>query len=304
MIKKLSLILLLAGAQMQAVIDINGKGVNKQALFAGACTQGNHELAKLLIQAGVNVNHETADGMTLLIKAAQRNDIEMVRILLNAGANVNAGLNSNGVVALDCTQNTEIIKLLINAGTSVNNIIANGHNTSLSLKIQSRNIDNIKLLINAGADVNAKLADGHNVLQRGLDHNLDENYLEFLVNLGLDINATLNQSTLLHNSVAQNKIQVVKFLLSLPNINLEAVNPQGKTAFDLAVEGYRLEIIELFQNYFAEQEAKATRSQIDYAVDSNVITIANDTNGQLNVLHQVEVPAHSKAEVTTVISKI
>ena len=423
MIKKLSLILLLAGAQMQAVIDINGKGVNKQALFIGACSTGNHELAKLLIEAGVNVNHETADGMTPLMLAAQNNDINMIKLLLNTGANLtticksnginsgmvaldfthnteiirlltsagakvtgkndnkqslmkaaceqgnyelakiliqagvninqydsntefspliiatrrndiemvkillNAGANVNYVpprqlgslCALDMAHNTEIVKLLINAGADVNHKFWHGQCTSLSLAIGS-SLEKVKLLINAGAEIDVEFSDGLglNNMQRGIagivsygtERGEDAcRMIDYLISLGLDVNAKYeerknNHNTLLQTCVEWNCIQVVKFLLSLPQTDIKKINYFGKTAFDIAVENKRLEIIELFQNYFAAQEAKALRGNEQQATNKSVINIANNSNGQLNVLHQVEVPAHSKAEVTTVISKI
>ena len=58
MLKTLILSLLFAGAQMQAMIDIDGIGINKQALFFGACKQGNIELIEQLINAGVDINAE------------------------------------------------------------------------------------------------------------------------------------------------------------------------------------------------------------------------------------------------------
>jgi ankyrin repeat protein len=233
MLKKILIGLLLAATQMQAVIDINGKGVNKQALFIGACSTGNHELAKLLIEAGVNVNYETDDGMTLLMKAAQRNDIEMVKLLIIAGANVNTICKSVGNrVALDFTVNTEIIKFLINAGANVNNIFSiEEQYTSLSIKIAQKNIDNIKLLINAGAHINVKLSHGLTVLQQGLIKSglfnssnssiltiENEKYIELLINIGLDFNAPLDKynNTLLHlcSRSLRGGIKTVKLLLS------------------------------------------------------------------------------------------
>jgi ankyrin repeat protein len=395
MIKKLSLILLLAGAQMHAVIDINGKGVNKQALFIGACSTGNHELAKLLIEAGVNVNHETADGMTLLMKAAQRNDIEMVKLLITAGANVNAKLNNSDYNVLssaeprsmslkDQEQNTEIIKLLLNAGAQINNanfgraleIIPNFGNGRLDLYLRAgyklndnyaflaQRIGNchmnhgpsaakviketIMMLANYDLDINKFLnyqichnhypdacleSLWHVLVTKGYNgapcSAMTVPFLQFLFNQGFNFNSKSlfgalnpdsnhrsnqfisvqqlginNKQTFLICATRYQKTELVEYLLTLENIDVNLTNAEGKTAFDIACETGNIQIIELFQNYFAAQEAKALRSNEQQATNTSVINIANNSNGQLNVLHQVEVPAHSKAEVTTVISKI
>ena len=362
MIKKLSLILLLAGAQMQAVIDINGKGVNKQALFIGACSTGNHELAKLLIEAGVNVNLEDTIGMTPLMKAVQLKHVEMVKILLNAGANANAkssngSYNYNNVLYFaeagsmspkDLEQNTAIIKLLLNAGATISE-----YNFQRALEVASQgNNDRLKLYLEAGykiqqnnynvlAVILANKLSYNDVLQENLrqfiiimtNYGLDLNkfmnlnscnqaqeiwlqlfrrqdvvtlpFLKFLIEAGFDCNTkTQANLTFLAFLTQSQQAELVKYLLSLKNINVDIVNDKGKTAFDIACETGNIEIIELFQNYFAAQEAKALRGNEQQATNTSVINIANNSNGQLNVLHQVEVPAHSKAEVATVISKI
>ena len=169
MLKTLSLVLLLAGSQINAVIDINGKGINKQALFFGACSKGY---------------------------------IELVKTLLNAGVDVNAKNNGN---------------------------------TALGLAVMYRQMEAIELLIAAGADT-------------------------------------------------------------------EITNAQGKTAFDIALEMLNIQIIGIFQNYYKEQEAKQLAQA--NAIGKSVVTIANSSDNNLNILQNTEVPAHSKAVITTEISKI
>jgi ankyrin repeat protein len=305
MLKKILIGLLLAATQMQAVIDINAKGVNKQTLFAGACTQGNHDLAKILIQAGVNVNQPFAGGMHPLMTAALRNDIEMVRILLNAGANVNYIRPGGLLCALSYTNNTEIVSLLINAGANVN---ASANNQSiLALAVSNHNDEKVKLLLQAGATVDAQVVSS--IFHAGY---IQLPILKLLINSGLDSNSIIRESnseSILSFFVRRSRIgfiytEIVEYLLTLDNIDVNITNAAGKTAFDIACETGNIEIIELFQNYFAAQEAKASLSQTQQTTETSVINIANDTNTQLNVLHQVEVPAHSKAEITTIISKI
>jgi ankyrin repeat protein len=313
MLKKILLSLLLAATQMQAVIDINGKGVNKQALFFGACSTGNHELAKLLIQAGVNVNHEANDqhGWSPIRYAIHRNDIEMVKMLLNAGINVNAIESKYGITALSWAMQAsqkEIVLLLINAGANVN--FTDSHGVSvLSRAIRSQNIDVVKILLNAGAVVDNTLMNSL-TQSSNIICNLSLPILEILIEAGLNINYQIDNKsvcqhgTLLSLCVQNNAHKFIQYLLTLNNIDVNLVNCQGKTAFDIACEKGNIQIIELFQSYFAAQEDKASLSQTQQTTETSVITIANDTNTQLNVLHQVEVPAHSKAVITTDISKI
>ena len=75
-----------------------------------------------------------------------------------------------------------------------------------------------------------------------------------------------------------------------------------RTAFDVALESFNLEIIEIFQNYYKEQEAKQLAQA--NAIGKSVVTIANSSDNSLNILQNTEVPANSKAVITTEISKI
>ena len=233
MLKTLSLVLLLAGSQINAVIDINGKGINKQALFFGACSKGN---------------------------------IDLVKILLNAGADVNA--------------------------------ISNNY-TALQLAVKGNHIDIAKLLIAAGADVNA-INGGYTTLGYAVAYNRIE-AVKLLIVAGVDLNAISNGSTALRLAVQGNYIETVKLLIAA-GADTEITNAQGKTAFDVALEMLNLEIIEIFQNYYKEQEAKQLAQA--NAIGKSVVTIANSSDNSLNILQNTEVPAHSKAVITTEISKI
>jgi ankyrin repeat protein len=91
MLKTLLLGLLMLGTPLQSMIDIDGIGINKQALFFGACKQGNIELVEKLINAGVDVNALDSDNKkpALMMGVISGWSVELVKLLINSGANVN-----------------------------------------------------------------------------------------------------------------------------------------------------------------------------------------------------------------------
>ena len=145
----------------------------------------------------------------------------------------------------------------------------------LWIAIQGNNTEAVKLIIAAGADVNAIIG-----------------------NAG---NPKTYDDTALWYAVQRNHIEAVKLLIAA-GADTEITNAQGKTAFDAALESFNLEIIEIFQNYYKEQEAKQLAQA--NAIGKSVVTIANSSDNSLNILQNIEVPAHSKAVITTEISKI
>ncbi len=81
--------------------------------------------------------------------------------------------------------------------------------------------------------------------------NKGEQFAEFLTIEELDINQRYagNGNTLLHLAVANNRLEMVKALLSLPQLTYNATNAAGKTALDLAKERRYEDIVHLLETY-------------------------------------------------------
>jgi ankyrin repeat protein len=69
-------------------INVNARICKNTALHQAA-SNGNHEIAKLLIAAGADVNQRISEGyFNPLLIAAYEGNLEVVRVLLEAGADV------------------------------------------------------------------------------------------------------------------------------------------------------------------------------------------------------------------------
>jgi ankyrin repeat protein len=258
MLKTLMLGLMFVATQMQAVIDISGKGVNKQALFFGACKQGNVELVKQLINAGVDVNALDSVKETALCNAIKKNNIAIVKLLIAAGCDVNKKYESHNLQKMTPLHHAvqgriEIANLLIMAGANVN---AKGYTDDRPVLLASLPYPGIpELLIKYGADTNVKLSWGETVISCIVKH---ESYSANLLKLFIDNgNTQLTEADL--NYAMENDLE--KFVL--------------------------------IQNYLQAKEAKKSS-----------ITIYNNTDTNLLLTHTTDVPAQSKAVITTEISKI
>ena len=251
-------------------IDFNDSGLNKQALFCSAVTHGKIELAEVLIKAGVNVNCIDKDGTPILIRAQT---LEMIKLLLNAGADVNLNGKNIGWTMLSKNLESnehdaeEIIRLLIAAGADVNAKMNRGW-TALMSSVQLHNITFVKLLLAAGADINSKDDKGETALMFAVRRYSIE-LIELLINAGADANVK---------------------------------NNEGQTLLDIACETFCIPAIEFLQNYYKEQETK--RLAEEQAIKKSSIEIQNNSDNSISVLQNTEVPANSKAVITTEILKI
>ena len=83
-------LLIEAGADVNANVTVNDKGLITTALMAAA-QNGKTDCVRMLIEKGANINaRENRIGLTALMLAAARGNAETVRLLVEKGANVDA----------------------------------------------------------------------------------------------------------------------------------------------------------------------------------------------------------------------
>jgi ankyrin repeat protein len=310
MLKPLLLGLLMLGTQLQSMIDINGEGINKQALFFGACKQGNIKLVEKLINAGVDLNALNSFGKTGLTCAIENGQNDVAEMLIQAGSIADNMSFKIAVTLFDA----KLVKKLIDAGADINASIfelGNGCGTALKLccsycvfdgahPIVGHDLytDILQVLLDNGADIN--FIDGETLNHLIVQPNCEEK-LKLLMAAGVNINQSYNGcSILMHACIYRLK------RTGYPNINIDTIislinagadinskDYYGRSIFDVACENCDFELIDFLQRYLKEQEAKKSS-----------ITIQNNTDNSLNVSHAAEVPAHSKAVIRTEISKI
>ena len=212
-------------------------------------------------------------GNTALVWAARRGDVSAVKLLLEARADPNATASvTNHDAALLCAArscNTTVIKLLLKANAdpaqvgmdnnnSLHHLVASGDNkkavecllaagvdingknafgcTPLVYTFFSNALISAQILLDWGADINAPGNQGDTALLEFLYYHNDD-LMELLLNRGANYNFCDSAgSSVLHPAAISGGIRTLEILLAacLKNVDPQALNPQGKTALQLA----------------------------------------------------------------------
>jgi len=207
-------LMLLKGLLAIPGINVNAKDNNGDTALMMASNEGNTEIAKLLLsKPGINVNAKGNYGDTALMMASYNGDEEIVKLLLDKpDININAK-NKVGKTALIITSyngDEEIVKLL---------------------------------LAKPGIDVNAKNIYGYRAFNCRY-----AKIVELLLFTGsIDVNSTNNNdgNTALLDASKNGHTEVVKVLLTVTGINVNAQNKYGKTALMNASKKGHTEIAKL-----------------------------------------------------------
>ena len=149
--------------------------------------------------------------------AALNGNLELVKRLLAHGANINATMENVRRTALHCAciqEKTECLEFLLQQPTLDKTIRSALGETPLMVACAVGRLENAKMLLKYTPDLDLAAVD-------------------------------TTGSTALHIAALNNQIEVVKFLLGLPNIDVNALNSVEKTPLMLAVEMGHVEMREI-----------------------------------------------------------
>ena len=160
-----------------------------------------------------NVDQAGDAGCTLLFIASSNGNVETVKLLLKAGGNVNQARTTDGVSPLyiaSCNGNVDTVKVLLKAGANVNQAKTTDGCSPLFAASAEEYVDIVKVLIEAGGNVNQTNND--------------------------DV-------TPLFMAVVRSKVESVRYLLSIHNIDLKGW--KGQSLIAKAKQKNNTEIIQL-----------------------------------------------------------
>jgi ankyrin repeat protein len=156
------------------------------------------DIGQILINHGANINRVDKHGITPLMKASENNNIKFVTFLLKQ--------------------------------PQIDVNVQGRHGLTALIKATSKDI--VYLLLNAGADPNIADADNQNAL---MTHVSDPDILEALLNRGANVNAQDKRGdTVLDLAINHRYLTSVSLILSVPNVDVDLTNAEGKTALMLA----------------------------------------------------------------------
>ena len=173
---------------------------------------------------------------TPLMYAAEKNDIEMVEFLLESGADVNAESEAGWTAVMIAISYgwIEIAKLLINSGATLKAKDKGNDRMTVSYD------EMVGFLLELGADVNAENEAGWTAVVIAISYGWLE-IAELLINSGVSLDGRdrRNDRTILMIVSSDGDIEAVKFLINKFDLDINARDKNGWTAYMLARRGYR-----------------------------------------------------------------
>lgn len=198
--------------------------------------------------------------------AVKHNDVRLVKLLLEynsvsqAKAKINEKNNDGNTPLIWAIGiNIEMAKLLLENGADVNHKNNIGI-SSLSKVIESRNIKAIKLLLEYGADVNQQNEVGITPLFISIMYN-QINIFHLLIEYKVDLNYTSNGITPLYWAIEKERIEITKFLIGNPEVDVNKKNKSGNTPLFCAIYKENIEVVKLLLEKNSVSQAKANVNQ-------------------------------------------
>ncbi len=174
-----------------------------------------------------------------LADAINSQDLKALQAIINKeGFNANILLQTEGnktpLMLAASLGNLEMVAALLKSGSNVNSETRLSHNTPLTFAIQGGNIGVIRMLLKAGAEVNHEGGLGYPIHDAISSNRLDilKLLIEYKANITAPAGMGQNALTLAVNG---NKKEIVKFLLSFPDFDLNKRTPSGGTLLDSAI---------------------------------------------------------------------
>lgn len=253
-----------------------------------AAERGNAEIVKELIARKANLESHNFEGMTALAIAAREGRTPVVQALIEAGANVNAR-NRFGVTPLMLAAregNTDIVNRLLEKGADVT-LVSNDQDTALSMAVGGNHAGIIRTLMEHGADVGHANNQGGTPLMEASRLGHLETALTLLEKpYAVNINhADRHGLTALGYAADRPHPEIVKELLKIPDIDIEARDNAGNTPLLLAARKGATQTAKILIDHNADINAHNRR-------DSTALHLASlrGKDGLVKLLLEYQVP--------------
>jgi len=223
-----------------------------------AIYEGEKQIVDLLLDSGANPNgpdYYMASTTPLYAATFEAGlfrfssgfyDKGIIRSLLDHGAAVDKPIRGTILFITDKGINDPIFFSLRRMGIYINvgGYFIEGA-TPLHMAALHGSEDDALLYIERGADVNTRNALGWTVLHSAIRGSLDLTVVKLLVERGADVNAKDDAGDTPLIEVAKRGYLEVAEVLMNERVDINAVNGEGRTALDYAIEGHHEDIVAL-----------------------------------------------------------
>ena len=223
----------LAGLKEVELDHANNHG---QTALRVAVEHKRADLVEVLIDAGAEIEARDSKGRSPLSVAAYLGQLVIVKQLVRAGAELGT-VDAEGRtclhIAASC-RNTDMVRYLVGLPEmGVNHVDTNGC-TALHAAAQRGYADVVQVLVDAQADIETRDNKGHSPLLSACASHSDSGQLVIvkqLIRAGADVSTVSRQRrTCLHLAASYGLPDIVRYLVGLPEVDVNHVDTNGRTA--------------------------------------------------------------------------
>ncbi|MFP3032786.1 MAG: ankyrin repeat domain-containing protein, partial [Wolbachia sp.] len=250
------------------------KDSNGNTLLHYASQNDHLRVVKYLIEKEASLKAKNKDGETPLGLAVQKNYIDIIEFLKKTQLDLDKEL-----LATVKGDDLNRVKALVSQGASLE-AKDNSNNTPLHNACNNGHVKVVEYLIQEGASLKAKNKDGEAPLHVAVQHDGTLEVIEFILSRDLSgINNVTNEGrTSLHLAIQGNKLNTVELLLR-KGASIAVKDKNGKTPLDLAKQEDYTNIIEMIEEVQSELDEKLLMA----VKDNNLSEVGDLINRNANV---------------------
>ena len=235
---------------------------SEPVVLAGAVRMNRPGVVSLLLEAGAHPDREEDNAQFPLVLAFEQRGGDIVRMLIDAGARpelarlhrgANLPLLHYAAIYGDAGQ----VRLVLSLGAGACGDRADLHAAFRNACISNSDIDAAQCLLDAGADLDGADDDGLTALHAVAGYGKTDR-IAFLLGRKAQVDlacaASLHRQTPLMRAVVFGHAEAVRLLLEA-GASRDLQDSQGRTALQLATQGYRRDIAHLLRNWAPPQSS-------------------------------------------------
>ena len=235
-------------------VDVNHKSDDGRSALLSAICKKHADVVEVLIDAGADIEGKEDDGPLPLHMASYAANVQIVKLLVKAGAGVRV-IHDDGATCLNLAASgghTETMRYLVGLPQVDVNHKDNNGCTALIRAADENHADMVEVLIDAGADVEIKDDTGRPPLHWA-SHSGALDVVKLLVKAGAGVRVIHDDgATCLNLAASGGHTETMRYLVGLPQVDVNHRNLLGHTALDCARQIQHADVVQVLLEHRGE----------------------------------------------------